>query len=102
MLIYNTTFHVEDEVQEQFVDFIRNVYIKEAMRTDMLSDPRFTKIHPQHEQNGNSFSLQFKVEDQEVLNLWQSVLGNKLHKIIISEFGGRVMGFVTLMDEIEL
>lgn len=102
MIIFNTTFHVEDEILDEYVNFIKNTYILKAANSGFLHEPRFCRIHPQHEENGSSYSLQFKIKNVDTLNYWLSVEGESLQKELTSLFGNKALGFVTLMEEIEL
>ena len=100
MLIFNTTFHADDAVHDAYLCFMREEYIPQSMNSGFLLEPRFARIHAQHEQNGTSYSLQFKVKNIETLNLWLSSGGNNLTQIIVSKFGNKVAGFVTVMEEV--
>lgn len=102
MLIFNTTFHVEDEVKEKYLTFLKETYIPESINSGFLHQPRFASIHVQHELNGSSYSLQFCVKNIDTLNYWLSQGGQVLEEKMTQMFGQKVLRFVTLMDEIEL
>lgn len=102
MIIFNTTFHVEDEVLNDYINFMKEIYILKASGSGFLHEPRFARIHPQHEDSGSSYSLQFKVKNVDTLNHWFSTEGLALQNELTSRFGNRAMGFVTLMEEIDL
>ena len=101
MIIYNTTFHVEDDVCDEFIRFMKEIYITQAA-SGFLHEPRFARIHAQHEEGGSSFSLQFKVKNVDTLNHWHSIEGQSLQKKLTDKFGNKALGFVTLLEEIEL
>ena len=102
MLIYNTTFHTEDEEHNNFLDFIKNTYIPEAIKSNFLHSPTLSRIFPHYEQRGVSYSLQFKVKNIEVLDLWIENEGKSLHHELKNKFGNKVAGFTTIMEEVEL
>jgi len=102
MIIYNTTFHVEDDICGDFIRFMKDTYISQAAGSGFLHEPRFARIHAQHEEGGSSFSLQFKVKNVDTLNHWHSTEGQKLQQVLTSRFGNGALGFVTLLEEIEL
>lgn len=101
MLIFNTTFHTDDEVHEEFLHFMSTIYIPQAIKSGILTDPRFCRIRPNHQQHGSSYSLQFRVADDEALNKWHDDRGEVLHQRLIHKFGSKVTGFVTVMDEMD-
>jgi len=102
MLIFNTTYHIENERVDDFIRFIIKSYIPKATFSRFLHDPRFTRIFPQHEEPGSSYSLQFRVKDQETLNYWLRTEGELLEEDIRIKFNDKVIGFITILEEINI
>lgn len=102
MIIFNTTFHVEDDVLNDYISFMKETYIVKAANSGFLHEPRFSRIHAQHEESGSSYSLQFRVKNVDTLNQWFSTEGQTLHGELSSRFGNKALSFVTLLEEIEL
>lgn len=102
MIIFNTTFHVEDGVLDSYIHFIKETYIIIAVGSGFLHEPRFCRIHSQHEESGSSYSLQFKVKNVDTLNHWFATEGQSLQDELTKRFGNKALGFVTLLEEIEL
>lgn len=102
MIIFNTTFHVEDDVLDSYIRFIKEIYIVSAADSGFLHEPRFCRIHAQHEESGSSYSLQFKVKNINTLNHWFATEGQTLQNELTKRFGNKAVGFVTLLEEIEL
>jgi hypothetical protein len=102
MIIFNTTFLVEDDICDEYTRFMREFYIIEAMNSGFLQEPRFARIHAQHEESGTSYSLQFKVKNVDTLNHWYATDGEVLQKELTRRFGDKALGFVTLLEEIDL
>lgn len=102
MIIFNTTFHADDDVNTTFLHFIKESYISTAASSGFLFNPRLSLIHRQHEEGGVSYSLQFCVKNIDTLNHWLSSEGKDLQQQLTKRFGNKVMGFVTLLEEIEL
>lgn len=102
MIVYNTTYHVDDEVQQAFINYIKNIHIKAVVDTQLLNNPRFSLIHAQHEESGASYSLQFDVDNLEILENWFIKHGQSLQANLNNKFGSKVCGFMTLLEEIKL
>jgi len=102
MIIFNTTFHVEDDINDDYIRFMKEVYIPEAAQSGFMHQPRFARIHAQHEESGTSYSLQFMVKNMDTLNHWFSTQGQQLQTLLSSRFGNKAAGFVTLLEEIEI
>lgn len=100
MLIYNTTFQVDDEVHDHFLIWIKEYYIPEIEKQGALSAPRICRILS-HRDDGTAYSLQWEVESSGVLHRWHQAQGVKINDELEKIFKEKVVGFPTLMEVIE-
>ena len=100
MLIYNTTFHTEDNVHDNFLIWLRESYIPEIEKYDVLRSPRLCRLLS-HYDEGMAYSLQWEVEDSACLHRWHTDQGVKLDDELAKIFKDKVIGFSTLMEVIE-
>ena len=102
MVIYNTTYHVADSREREFVEWIRASYIPRAVECGTLSKPQLALVMGREEgSDGNSYSLQFHAEGVDALEAWYRRTGAALVEEIERRFGTHVLGFSTLMTVIE-
>lgn len=101
MLIYNTTYQVDDNDAKNFVVWIHQVYIPKVQESGMLTGARLSRILSHRNESGECFSLQFEVESSAVLHKWYSSQGCKLNDEMLKIFNDKVVGFTTLMEVIE-
>ncbi len=102
MLIFNTTLHVDDAIEVEFINFLKTFYVPQALQGTLLRQPTLSKIERQHEESGVSYALQFKTNDIDTLSKWVEETGEKLSLEMTKRFGTKVNGFVTLMEEVSL
>jgi hypothetical protein len=100
MLIYNTTYHVDDDVVNNFLIWIKECYIVEVERNGTLKNPRLCNILSHHDA-GVSLSLQWEVESSGLLHRWHLEQGVKLNEQLLKLFKDKVVGIPTLMEVIE-
>lgn len=100
MLIYNTTFHTEDDVHDNFLIWLREFYIPEIEKYGILRLPRLCHLLS-HYDEGTVYSLQWEVEDSVCLHRWHVAQGAKLNEEMTKIFKDKVVGFPTLMEIIE-
>ena len=100
MLVYNTTFHVEDEVLSNFLIWIEEYYIEEIQKEGTLKTPRLCKILS-HNDDGTAFSLQWNVESSGLLHRWHLSQGKQLNDEMTKIFKDKVVGFPTLMEVVK-
>lgn len=102
MIIYNTTFHVEHEILEECLQYLKKLYIPKAAESGFLHNPCLWKVLYTRQEEGTSFSVQFHVKNMDTLNYWIEKEGSSLHKDLSERFGNKVVGFSTLLEEIDL
>lgn len=100
MLIYNTTFQVDDSVHDNFLIWIKEFYIPEVEQNGTLKSPRICKVLS-HREEGSSYSLQWEVENSGLLHRWHMEQGVKLNEELSKLFDNKVIGFPTLMEVVE-
>ena len=79
MLIYNTTFQVDDDVHDNFMIWIKESYIPEVQKHGALKE----------------------VESSGLLHRWHLEQGVRLNDELAKIFKDKVIGFPTLMEVIE-
>ncbi len=102
MVTINTTFHVEEETDTDFVAYMKDTYIAEAMTSKSLTNARLCRIHSQEIEGGQSYSVQFTFNSLDDLATWDDSQGKKLNEDLVLFFKDKVVGFSTLLEEIEL
>lgn len=102
MIIYNTTFHVMNEVRADFLNWVRTVYVPQATDNRMLFVPMLTKIIGSEQDGGESYALQFRVQSNETLEAWKQEVGVALTQQLVKRYGNKVVGFTTLMEKLDL
>lgn len=100
MIIYNTTFHIDKESLSDGLEFLKKTYIPRAIAGGLLTDPRLSRVLA-HEAEGESYALQFRVNDTGRLNRWLEQTGRALQNELVSRFGEKITGFSTLLEEMD-
>lgn len=98
MLIYNTTYHVEEGQEKYFLVWMQEHYLPEVEKQGTLKAPRMTRILSHIEEGSSCFSVQFEVENSAMLHKWHSEQGVGLNEELLKMFGQKVIGFPTLME----
>jgi hypothetical protein len=99
MLIYNTTFHTEDDVHDNFLIWLRESYIPEVEKYGVLKSPRLCRLLNHHDE-GVAYALQWEVENSTCLHRWHVDQGLKFNRELEKIFKDKVIGFSTLMEVI--
>lgn len=101
MLVYNTTYHVEEKDVRNFLIFMQESYIPRVLEEGSLSDPKILKILSHIEEGSACFSVQFSVESSAMLHSWHRKQGAQLNAELLKTFEDKIVGFPTLMEVVE-
>ncbi len=102
MIIFNTTYHADHTRKDEFIGWLKEVYIPTTLQHGSLHEPQLTRIFADNEEEGVSLSLQFKTANSEVLSHWHEACGAALMAELQKRFGNQVLGFSTLLEVIDL
>ena len=68
-----------------------------------MHSPCLHRVLPHsEEEEGCSFAVQFRVKNIDTLNYWIEREGQAFSRQLIQQFGSKVIGFTTVLEEIEL
>lgn len=101
MLLYNTTYHVEEEVEKNFLIWLNESYIAEVEKQGILRNPRLCRILSHREEGSSSLSLLWEVDSSADLHRWHTQYGAKLNEQLLAVFKDKVIGIPTLMEVIQ-
>lgn len=103
MIIHNTTFVMGENTVQEFVSFLREVYVPAVVGGKILSTPALRYVlSGEAGADSVSLALQFTAPDMAAIELYMSEAGAKNSELIVKTFGSRVVGFTTLMEDLPL
>ena len=101
MIIYNTTYHIDKQIFEEALRYLKEIYIPQAVESGFLQSPHLSRVMNTPEEEGTGIALQFHVKNQETLHYWLEHEGRSYHQQLSKKFGEKILGFVTLLEELD-
>jgi hypothetical protein len=101
MIIYNTTYHIDKQILEEVLRYLKEIYIPQAVESGFLQSPHLSRVMNTPEEEGTGIALQFHVKNQETLHYWLEHEGRSYHQQLSKKFGEKILGFVTLLEELD-
>lgn len=102
MIIYNTTYNVDNSIAVAYIKWLRTKFIPLATKSGELKEARLAHLMVENDGNTNSFSLQFTVENVDTLEKWYKKDGAPLIIELENTFGQKVVGFTTIMTVMDI
>lgn len=100
MIVYNTTFHLEKDIHDECLEYLKTKYIPSAVASGSLQAPLLLRVMHTADDEGFSYSVQFRVKDTDTLNEWLRKEGSALQQALVKRFGHQIAGFTTLLEEV--
>jgi hypothetical protein len=100
MIVFNTTFHVEEEIHEEFVEYMLQSFIPMSTRSGLLTSPRLARVHGKEEDEGVSFAMEFQVASLFTLEQWNKEESSSVYSPLLEKFKEKLAGFSTVMETI--
>lgn len=102
MLIYNTTFHVEEAVLQKFLCFVKDEYFPAVTEGGYLTHPRLVHLMGDVGEGLIGYAVMADCPG-EILDIkrWRDATGNRLIQKLTADFGTKVLSFSTAMKVIK-
>ena len=101
MIVYNTTFNIENDILTVCIEYLKKSYPPRASASGFLRTPYLRRILQDESEDASSYSVQFHVKNPETLEYWMQSEGRALQEELITRFGTKIVGFSTLLEEID-
>lgn len=99
MLLYNTTYHIEEDKEKLFLNWAHECLIPEVQKDGVLSNIRLLRVLSRiGEDDGVTYAIQMDVQDSATLHKWYQRQGASLLSEMQKIFKHTVMAMPTLME----
>ncbi|TFU93695.1 DUF4286 family protein [Barnesiella sp. WM24] len=99
-MVVNTTFHVEESAEAEFIEWIKTEYIPEAQESVKLHSPLFMRILTPME-GGVGYAVQLQAMSKAHVETWIDSEQPRLLSAMARKFGKKVMFFTTVMEKVK-
>ena len=101
MIVYNVTVNVEQEVEEEWRTWMKDIHIPEVMATGMFTDNRFLRLLNEVEGNtGTTYAIQYTCPSPQELQDYLEKFAPELQKKHTDKYEGKFVAFRTFLEEI--
>lgn len=100
MILYNVTVNIDKEVEEEWLQWMKQIHIPNVLNTGMFTDHKIFRIMSDEPQ-GTSYSIQFFANTMEKLNRYQAEFAPALQAETMQKYGNHLVAFRTLLESVE-
>ena len=94
MYIYNVTINVENDIHQQWLDWMKNTHIPAMLATQKFSKALMTKVMVEEQMGGITYSVQYTTDSKQTLESYYTQDAPKL-RAQSKQFEGKFVAFRT-------
>lgn len=99
MIIFNVTTILDENIQEEFLDYMQKVHMPELMATHLFTGCKLYRLtEPQNE--GVTYCAQYFLEDKENLEKYRSQYSFQLDKDFKEKFETQFVQFSSVLESV--
>lgn len=99
MILYNITFIIEQEIEAEWLKWIKNIFVPEALSNNLLVSSRVLKVLNSPNEDA-TYCLQFIIDDMKKYNTFLASFERGLHDMHTEQFKNRAVLFSSAMEYI--
>lgn len=97
MIIYNVTVNIENDVREEWLQWMKGKHIPDVMNTGHFMEHKICKVLVEEEQ-GTTYSIQYTCLNMDNLKEYQRLHSARLQKEHGDKFANKFVAFRTLLE----
>lgn len=97
MIIYNVTVNIENDVREEWLQWMKTKHIPDVMATGYFLENKICKVLIDEEQ-GTTYSIQYTCLSMDDLKEYQAKHAPRLQKEVTDKYANKFVAFRTLLE----
>ena len=97
MIIYNITVNVENDIRDEWLQWMKTVHIPNVMKTKYFIENMICKVLVDEEQ-GTTYSIQYTCDSVRDYEEYKKLHASRLQKEVADKYGQKQVSFRTLLE----
>ena len=102
MILYNITFNIEPEIQQEWLAWMKKYYFPYILSTKLFADLKIYRLLNEIENQGITYSIQFFSDSLENVNTYLEEYASNIVAEHNEAFKHRHVSFMTILEHVEL
>lgn len=101
MVLYNVTVNIDEDVEQDWVEWMKSTHIPMIMETEYFKEYRMMKMLSESpDETGKTYAVQYIAESLDQLETYLQKEAPKLQKQSIIRYGTKMAAFRTVLEEV--
>ncbi len=97
MIIYNVTINIENDVKDEWLQWMKTVHVPEVLSTGYFVENRICKVLVNEEQ-GTTYSVQYTCNSLTDYEEYKKFQAPHFQKQLSDKYGNKLVAFRTLLE----
>jgi tRNA uridine 5-carbamoylmethylation protein Kti12 len=98
MVLYNVTVNIDNDVEQEWLQWMKDVHIPDVMATGQFIENKVYKLLHESEDNSTNYSVQYFANSLDDVIHYQQNFSQKLQEDVQRKFKDRFMVFRSVME----
>ena len=100
MILYNLTVRIEHDIEEEWLEYIRNQYVVSVMQTTLFLDFKIYRLLNEPDKEGLTYALQFFSPSLENIERYLSAFARRITEDHLIRFKNKHVAFNTILESV--
>tara|TARA_B100002019_G_C21179599_1_gene552932 strand:- start:744 stop:1052 length:309 start_codon:yes stop_codon:yes gene_type:complete len=100
MIIYNVTCNVENEILQEWLQWMLEIHIPDVMQTGFFLEANINKVMSSND-DGVTYAISYSCESIKKLHEYQLKFSDELQRKHTDRYGEKVVSFRTILETIQ-
>lgn len=101
MIIYNITTKVHKSIAAEWLQWLKNIHVKEVMESDCFTEFKIVKLLEIDETDGPTFAVQFAAQSKGLYNRYIEKFAGEMRKRSFDKWGDKFISIRTVMQIVD-
>ena len=98
MIIYNVTISIDKDVENHWLDWMKNTHIPDVMKKELFIDCKISRVLEEAVVGGNTYAIAYSCKNMHDYEKYHNKFASKLQAEHSNKFAGRFVAYRTLLE----
>ena len=101
MVLYNVTVNIDDDVEQDWIEWMKEEHIPEIMKTGYFKEYKMLRMLSESQgETGSTYAVQYMANTLADIETYLEKAAPKLQKQSIIRYGTKMAAFRTVLEEV--
>ncbi|WP_200975020.1 DUF4286 family protein [Echinicola sp. 20G] len=100
MILYNITVNIDQDVEKEWVQWMKATHIPKVMETGLFNEFKFYKLLHEMEGGGVNYSVQYFAESMDHVLDYQNNHDMKIHEVFNQKYNNKYALFRSVLEQV--